>query len=74
LRSLFAFAAKRRHLSPYAENPFSSLDLDRMPVEDARPIVILSSEQERALLKACDDWQFPIFLTNCDLSGCMDAD
>jgi hypothetical protein len=45
-----------------------------MPVEDARPIVILSSEQERALLKACDDWQFPIFLTNCDLSGCMDAD
>jgi len=62
-RSLFAFAAKRRHLSPYAENPFSSLDLDRMPVEDARPIVILSSEQERGLLQACDDWQFPIFLT-----------
>lgn len=62
-RSLFAFAAKRRHLSPYADNPFSSLDLDRMPVEDARPIVILSSEQERALLQACDDWQFPIFLT-----------
>jgi integrase len=62
-RSLFAFAAKRRHLSPYAENPFSSLDLDRMPVEDARPIVILSAQQERAFLQACDDWQFPIFLT-----------
>jgi integrase len=62
-RSLFAYAAKRRHLSPYAENPFSSLDLDRMPVEDARPIVILSARQERAFLQACDDWQFPIFLT-----------
>ena len=62
-RSMFGFAARRRHLSPYAENPFSLLDLDRMPVEDARPILILTGEQERRFLEACDDWQFPIFLT-----------
>jgi integrase len=62
-RSMFGFAARRRHLSPYAENPFSMLDLDRMPVEDARPIVILNPEQERRFLDVCDDWQFPVFLT-----------
>jgi integrase len=28
-RTLFAFAAKRRHLPPYADNPFSALDIDR---------------------------------------------
>jgi hypothetical protein len=28
-RSLFAFAAKRRHMPPYAENPFSELGLER---------------------------------------------
>lgn len=62
-RSMFMFAVKRRHLSPYAENPFSSLGLDRMLTLDARPIVIFSPEQERAFLMSCDNWQFPLFLT-----------
>ena len=62
-RSMFGFAARRRHLSPYAENPFSLLDLDRMPVEGARSIVILNPEQERRFLDVCDDWQFPVFRT-----------
>lgn len=62
-RSMFTFAAKRRHLSPYAENPFSNLDIDRIPIEDAKPVTILAPEQERAFLQACDDWQFPMFLT-----------
>jgi integrase len=61
-RSMFVFAGKHRHLSPYSENPFSSIDLDRMPTEDARPIHLLSFEQERQFLEQCDDWQFPIFL------------
>ena len=34
-----------------------------MPVEDARPVVAFSAEQERQFLEACDDWQFPLFLT-----------
>jgi integrase len=62
-RSLFSYAVKRRHLAPYAENPFRVLEIDRIPIENSRPIVLMSPEQERAFLKACDDWQFPLFLT-----------
>ena len=62
-RSMFNYAVKRRHLSPYAENPFSSLDLDRIPVENSKTVVVFSDEQERDFLQACDDWQFPLFLT-----------
>jgi len=62
-RALFTYAAKRRHLSPYAENPFSALEIDRIPIERSRPIVLFDVKQERAFLEACDDWQFPLFLT-----------
>ncbi|MCH9775051.1 MAG: tyrosine-type recombinase/integrase [Planctomycetes bacterium] len=62
-RSMFGYAIKRRHLSPYAENPFSALDLDRIPIENSKVISIFSPDQEKAFLEACDDWQFPIFLT-----------
>ncbi len=62
-RALFGYALRRRHLSPYAENPFSALQIERIPIEDARPIVLLTPDQERAFLEACDDWQFPLFLT-----------
>ena len=60
---MFGYAIKRRHLSPYAENPFSSLDLDRIPIENAKVISIFSPDQEKKFLETCDDWQFPIFLT-----------
>lgn len=62
-RSMFGYAIKRRHLSPYAENPFSSLDLDRIPIENAKAISIFNPDQEKEFLEACDNWQFPIFLT-----------
>ena len=62
-RTLFNYAAKRRHLSPYAENPFRTLEIDRIPVENIRPIELFTAEQERAFFMACDDWQFPLFLT-----------
>lgn len=62
-RALFAYAMKRRHLSPYADNPFADLDLERVPVEDAKPIVLFDEEQTRRFLEACDSWQLPIFLT-----------
>lgn len=62
-RALFNFAARHRHLSPYAENPFRVLEIDRIPIEEMRPIELFTSEQERAFLAACDDWQFPLFLT-----------
>jgi integrase len=62
-RALFNYAGKRRHLPPYAENPFSTLEIDRIPLEQVRPITLFTPEQERAFLEACDDWQFPVFLT-----------
>ena len=62
-RSMFNYALKRRHLPPYSENPFAALQLEKMPIEHRRPIVLFTPDQEREFLEACDDWQFPIFLT-----------
>ncbi|MFO1093307.1 MAG: site-specific integrase [Planctomycetaceae bacterium] len=62
-RSMFRFALKRRHLSPYADNPFSELEIDRLPIENVKPVQILTPELDARLLEACDEWQFPIFLT-----------
>ena len=61
--SLFNYAQRYRHLSPYAENPFRTIEIHRIPVEDFRPVVVFTAEQERQFLEACDDWQFPLFLT-----------
>ncbi len=60
---LFSYARKNRHLSPYAENPFDTIGVRSIPVEDARPITVFTADQEGSFLKACDDWQFPLFLT-----------
>jgi len=62
-RCMFRYTIKRRHLSPYAENPFSELELDRLPIENSKPVHILTPDLEGQLLEACDDWQFPVFLT-----------
>lgn len=61
-RALFSYGAKRRHLSPYATNPFTELELSKIPVESQRPIKLFTPDQERDFLKSCDRWQFPIFL------------
>lgn len=60
--SLITFAAKRRHLPPYADNPFATLEIDRIPIERVRPIDLFSPDQEQAFVERCDDWQFPLFL------------
>ncbi len=62
-RTLFSYAMKRRHLSPYAENPFTALDLGRLPIEHVRRIVLPTTQQQVGLLNSCDAWQFPVFLT-----------
>ena len=62
-RAMFNYAAKRRHLSPYAPNPFSELELDRIPLERTGPLILFTAEQEKAFLASCDDWQFPVFVT-----------
>lgn len=62
-RAMFAFAQRQRHLPPYASNPFAELRLDRMKVEDAKPIFVFDSESERKFLSAARDWEFPIHFT-----------
>jgi len=62
-RAMFNFAIKHRHLPAYHENPFAMLELGRIPIEDAKPVELFSHEQEKAFWNACDQWQFPIFLT-----------
>ncbi len=61
--TLFNYAARQRHLPPYVENPFRTIEINRIPVEDSKPIVVFTGDEERRFLEACDDWQFPIFAT-----------
>ena len=62
--TLFNDAQKNRHLSPYAVNPFQTIEIGRIPVEDARPIVVFTPEQEAKFFNAWDHWQLPLFLTH----------
>jgi integrase len=61
--TLMNYAQRYRHLSPYAENPFRTIEICRIPVQDPRPIDLLTRAQEQAFCEACDVWQFPLFLT-----------
>jgi integrase len=60
-RSLFNFAREQRHLPAYAPNPFAGLAIDRMRIEDAKPVRPFTPEQEVEFFRACDDWQFRVF-------------
>lgn len=63
-RSLYGFAGKRRHLPPYAGNPFAELPLDRFRICDAKPIFVFTAGIEFDFLRAAaDDWSFPIHFT-----------
>lgn len=62
-RALYSFAARRRHLPPYAGNPFAELPLDRLKIEDAKPIFVFDSDTEYRFLNAAGSWDFPIHFT-----------
>jgi integrase len=62
-RSLYNFARKRRHLPPYAENPFAELPLDRLKVQDAKPVFVFDAATELAFLRAAGPRAFPIHFT-----------
>jgi integrase len=62
-RAMYTYALKRRHLPPYAGNPFSELPLDRMKVEDAKAIFVFTADTELAFFKAAPDWAFPVHFT-----------
>jgi integrase len=62
-RAMYTYALKRRHLPPYAGNAFSELPLDRMKVEDAKPIFVFTAVAELAFFQAAPDWAFPVHFT-----------
>jgi len=62
-RAMYTFAAKQRHLPPYAGNPFAELPLDRLKVEDAKPIYVFNQASELAFFKAASPWEFGVHFT-----------
>ena len=62
-RNLYTYAAKKRHLPPYTENPFTTLAGSRFQIEDAKRIFVFGADTELAMFKAAGAWDFPIFFT-----------
>jgi integrase len=62
-RAMYNLALKRRHLPPYVGNPFLELPLDRLKIEDAKPIFVFDAATELAFFKAASDWAFAIHFT-----------
>jgi integrase len=59
-RAMYSFAGRRRHLPPYASNPFAELPLERLKVEDAKPIFVFDAGSELAFFAAAAAWDFPV--------------
>jgi hypothetical protein len=38
--------------------PFRTIEASRIPIEDAKPVVVFAHKQEKEFLEACDAWQF----------------
>ena len=64
-RTAFNWAARRRMLPPYAENPFSRFPIDNLRDVDApdEGLPIFTPEQQKAFFAACNDWQCGLFQT-----------
>ncbi|MBM3970442.1 MAG: hypothetical protein FJ302_11345 [Planctomycetes bacterium] len=62
-RTAFNWAARRRMLPPYAENPFSRFPIDNLRDVDApdEGLPIFTPEQQKAFFTTCNDWQRGIF-------------
>ena len=62
-RSLYAYAARQRHLPPYSDNPFASLRIERMRIEDASPVFVFDAGSEIQFLQQADRWTFGVHFT-----------
>ena len=62
-RAMYNYAVKRRHLPPYAGNPFAELPLDKLKIDDAKPISVFDADTELAFFRICSDWSFPLHFT-----------
>jgi integrase len=58
-RTMFNYGLKRRHFPPYVGNPFAELPVDRMKIEDAKPIFVLTEALEYQCLANACEWAFP---------------
>jgi integrase len=59
-RALYSYAARQRHLPPYASNPFAAVPIDKLKIEDAKPIFVFDAETECAFLRVADAWAFAV--------------
>lgn len=62
-RAMYQYAFRKRNLPPYAGNPFVELPLDRLKIEDAKPIFVFDRATELAFFRAATPWSFPIHFT-----------
>ncbi len=62
-RTLVNYAARHRHMPPYATNPFTDLRIERMKIENKKRIVLFTQAEEAAFLEACPPWEFRVFFT-----------
>jgi integrase len=59
-RALYSYAARRRNLPPYAGNPFAAVPVDKLKIEDAKPIFVFDADTELAFFRAADAWAFAV--------------
>jgi integrase len=64
-RTAFGWAARRRLLPPFGENPFRQFPIEKLrgPGGAAPAARVFTAEQEQAFFGACDAWQAGIFTT-----------
>jgi integrase len=60
---MYSFAGRRRHLPPYSGNPFAELPIDRMRVEDTKPIFVFDQDTELRFFQSTSRWAFAIHFT-----------
>lgn len=64
-RTAFNWAAKRRHLPPYSENPFAAFPIDKLKdrSETTAAGQIFSPEEQKLFFESCSAWQYSVFMT-----------
>ena len=53
-RALYRYGPRRRHLQPYADNPFAAVPVAKLTIEDAKPIFVFDAQTELAFFRAAD--------------------
>ena len=62
-RSIYGFAAKKRLVPPYFDNPFTGLGSKRRQLEDAKPVYVFDADTELRFMQEADAWSFAVHVT-----------